>query len=216
MFTRNCPQCNLEITHTTKYNRDRCNRNKMLCKKCGIEKMKNSKKGKQLGMLQSWYNRPKVAGPFLRNCPICNKELSYCRKDIKDRAEKQNSICNSCSAKIYKKSWVYVINDNHTKKMTATKAGYNSYEEYITDLDNKKKYYRKVRKITRQQDITLLKNCDKLRGLCGVDGAYQLDHIIPISVAYELNMKPQDVGHLDNLQIIPWKDNLTKSNNVVM
>ena len=133
-----------------------------------------------------------------------------------DRANKLNSICNSCSTIIYKKSWTYVIKDEHIKKMAAKKAGYDTYEEYLQDLDSRKKYYREVRKITRQQDISILENYDKLRGLCGVNGAYQLDHIIPISVAYEKQMNPEDVGHISNLQIIPWKKNLSKSNKVLM
>ena len=216
MFIRNCPQCNIEITHTTKYNRDRCDKNKMLCRSCGIEKMKKSKQGKPLTMLSKWYYRPKIKGPFVRNCPKCNKELCYSRKDIRDRANKQNSICNSCSAKLYKKSWVNVIKNKHRQQMAATKAGYDTYDEYLKDLDNKKKYYREVRKITRQQDISILENYEKLRGLCGVNGAYQLDHIIPISVAYEKQMNPEDVGHISNLQIIPWKKNLSKSNKVLM
>jgi 5-methylcytosine-specific restriction endonuclease McrA len=216
MFIRNCPQCNIEITHTTKYNRDRCDKNKMLCRSCGIEKMKKSKQGKPLTMLGEWYSRPKIKGPFLRTCPECFVEIKYSRKDHMDRANKLNSICNSCSTIIYKKSWTYVIKDEHIKKMAAKKAGYDTYEEYLQDLDSRKKYYREVRKITRQQDISILENYDKLRGLCGVNGAYQLDHIIPISVAYEKQMNPEDVGHISNLQIIPWKKNLSKSNKVLM
>jgi hypothetical protein len=60
-----------------------------------------------------------------------------------------------------------------------------------------------------------LENFDKLRGLCGVNGAYQLDHIIPISVAYSKNLSPKQIGDITNLQIIPWKDNLQKSNKIL-
>lgn len=52
-------------------------------------------------------------------------------------------------------------------------------------------------------------NFDKI-GLCGVDGAYQLDHIIPIKFGFDNNICPWVIGHIDNLQIIPWMDNLIK------
>jgi hypothetical protein len=96
--------------------------------------------------------------------------------------------------------------------MAAKKAGYNSYDDYMKELDSRKKYYREVRNITRKQDLSLLENYDKIRGLCGVEGAYQLDHIIPISVGYSQSMLPAVIGSISNLQIIPWKDNLLKSN----
>jgi len=96
--------------------------------------------------------------------------------------------------------------------MAASKAGYDTYESYMNDLGARKKYYAAVRKITRQQDISILENYDKLRGLCGVEGAYQLDHIISVSVGYEQSISPEILGSISNLQIIPWKDNLIKSN----
>ena len=149
---------------------------------------------------------------YFRICPGCKKEIGYVRERARDRANKQNAVCNSCSSRIYKKSWQYVIKDEHIKKMSATKAGYNTFSDYMKDLDKKKKYYREVRRITREQDISILENYDKLRGLCGVDGAYQLDHIIPVSRGYEQGIPAKTIGCIDNLQIIPWRDNLLKSN----
>ena len=82
----------------------------------------------------------------------------------------------------------------------------------MKDLDAKKKYYRKVRRITNKQPLDQLENYDKLRGLCGVEGAYQLDHIISIDEGYRQNIPAEEIGHIANLQIIPWKRNLLKSN----
>ena len=94
--------------------------------------------------------------------------------------------------------------------MAAKKAGYTTYEAYLADLDNRKKYYREVRKITRQQDISLLENYDKLRGLCGVDGAYQLDHIKSINWGWENHIPAETIAEWGNLRMIPWKDNRDK------
>jgi hypothetical protein len=53
---------------------------------------------------------------------------------------------------------------------------------------------------------------DYPRGRCGIENAYQLDHIIPVQYGFENNIEPEIIGHKNNLQIIPWKDNLVKSN----
>lgn len=50
----------------------------------------------------------------------------------------------------------------------------------------------------------------ELRGLCGVSGAYQLDHIIPIKYGFDNNICSSIIGELNNLQLIPWKQNRTK------
>lgn len=36
---------------------------------------------------------------LIRKCPLCNRELSYKSKDAFNRANKENSICKSCSTK---------------------------------------------------------------------------------------------------------------------
>lgn len=174
--------------------------------------MSDEKKGKELTHLKFHYQRSKKHGPFVRNCPDCQKQMEYNRFDSLTRAIKQNTVCNSCSSYKYKKSWTHVIKDEHIKQMSAVKAGYDSFDEYMADLDKKKKYRRAVTIITRQQDISSLPNSDKLRGLCGVDGAYQLDHIISVDEGYKQQIAADQIGHINNLQIIPWKQNLLKSN----
>lgn len=217
-YQRECPNCKQTITYSQANNMVRAIRKKSVCNKCAIrntdeviEKIRQSCTGKKYPNRKSNTKVGKVLS-FKRNCPQCKKEMGYVTEFSFTRAIKQNAVCNSCSSKIYKKSWKYVIKDEHVKKMAAKKAGYDTYDAYMADLDNRKQYYREVRKITRQQDIRILENYDKLRGLCGVDGAYQLDHIIPVSVGYEQNIAPATIGHISNLQIIPWKDNLLKSN----
>ena len=217
-YERECPNCKTEIQYTDRSNFVRAINKNSLCNKCTvrntpevIEKIRSSMLGKTYPNRASNTQKGKDL-PFKRNCPNCNNELGYASQFSFNRAIKQNSVCNSCSSILYKKSWAYVIKEEHIKKMAAKKAGYTTYEAYLADLDNRKKYYREVRKITRQQDISLLENYDKLRGLCGVEGAYQLDHIIPVSAGYEQGLPAEKIGHISNLQIIPWKDNLLKSN----
>ena len=96
--------------------------------------------------------------------------------------------------------------------MAAKKAGFDTYQQYMDNLEVKKKYYREVRKITRKQNLTQLENYGKLIGLNGVPDAYQVDHIISIDEGFHNNIAPDIIGHITNLRIIPWKENLLKSN----
>lgn len=49
------------------------------------------------------------------------------------------------------------------------------------------------------------------RTLCGVEGGWQLDHIIPIKECYEKNISPEEASSIDNLRMLPWKDNLMRN-----
>jgi 5-methylcytosine-specific restriction endonuclease McrA len=51
-------------------------------------------------------------------------------------------------------------------------------------------------------------------GRCGVDGALQIDHIVPLTECYRLGLSPEEASHPSNLQILHWKENLRKSNRV--
>lgn len=221
IWVRNCPLCGADVKHTSRSNRDLMQSLGKLCATCGRTKMSNGKRGKHIPHLDAWYEQQRKQGEKTRrrkwryNCPKCGRKRVYSRKDGFVRASTNGTLCNSCSNIIYKKSWTYVITDEHIKKMAATKAGYETFEAYQSDLDQRKKYYRQVRKLTKQQPIHQLKNYNKLitnRGLNGTNGAYQLDHIIPVSRGYEQGLPPEKVADLTNLQIIPWKDNLLKSN----
>jgi len=50
---------------------------------------------------------------FKRNCPKCNKEILYSKKDSLKRAEKQNRLCISCS----------LIGNTHTKGISPPNKG---------------------------------------------------------------------------------------------
>jgi hypothetical protein len=48
------------------------------------------------------------------------------------------------------------------------------------------------------------------RTLCGVDGGYQLDHIVSVRECFDNKLSVEDCAKVENLQIIPWEDNLKK------
>ena len=146
---------------------------------------------------------------YKRKCPNCDFEITYNRKDNFNRAIKANTICNKCSAYKYKKTFKDIISDDAIKKMRATKAGFKNWEEYVEKYPKKQFYKREVWKYTYGNDLSILENFDK-RGRCGVDGAYQIDHIMSINYGWENKVPPQEIGHIRNLKMIPWQENRKK------
>lgn len=102
------------------------------------------------------------------------------------------------------------ISKNRTGK------GLKSKEHWI----DKKKYHKYCMDVKRHQykyrnEISKMKNFTKI-GKCGVKGAYQLDHIISKKFGYDNKIPAEHIGHICNLQIIPWEENLSKSDGCGM
>ena len=49
------------------------------------------------------------------------------------------------------------------------------------------------------------------RTVCGIKDGWQLDHIIPIKECYEKGMTPEEAASINNLRMLPWKDNLMRN-----
>jgi transcription elongation factor Elf1 len=101
------------------------------------------------------------------------------------------------------------VTSDQRMKGIAKRNGFNSYEEYRNSLPEWKKYRVDVLRITKQQPLHLLENYDK-RGVNGVPGTYTLDHIVSIRKGFNENIPPDQIGHISNLQMLPWEDNITK------
>lgn len=48
------------------------------------------------------------------------------------------------------------------------------------------------------------------RGRCGVDGAWQLDHIISVKEGFEKQIPVDVISAKENLQMLPWLENIRK------
>ncbi len=89
-------------------------------------------------------------------------------------------------------------------------------EEIIKELDSKpihecekglwRKYKRLVWKITKKQNLKKLSNFEN-RGFKN----YHLDHKVSIWYGYKNKLDPKMIGSIDNLEFIPYKDNMIKS-----
>jgi hypothetical protein len=54
------------------------------------------------------------------------------------------------------------------------------------------------------------------RTLAGVDGGYQLDHIVSIDYGWKNKMTVEELSCKENLQMLSWQDNRNKSNKVII
>lgn len=221
-WSRNCPKCDGLVYHTNKKCRDDAVIKKRTCGgKIGlnckvisqkqIQQLKNAFKGKPLNHNQK--NRRKKSEPtkFFRNCPNCRKVLYYADIGSIRYSEKRKTLCDSCTNYKYKKSWNNVITEDSIKKMRASKSGFSSWSEYQEKMPLWKKYKADVWKITYKSLKTnpRLKNYN-LRGLCGINGAYQIDHIIGVKYGFDNNIPTTAIGIYENLRMIPWKENRNK------
>jgi 5-methylcytosine-specific restriction endonuclease McrA len=87
------------------------------------------------------------------------------------------------------------------------------HPRWRTDRSEYSEYHAQVYSLTRRtykNNKEVLNPLDLPFGRCGVDGAYQLDHKISIKRGYELGLSAESLAGVDNLQVLPWKENRTK------
>jgi hypothetical protein len=93
-----------------------------------------------------------------------------------------------------------------------------NHPQYRDDTPKYKKYRKQVDLLT-EKNYVKYKNTinpdNKPRTLCGVEGGYQLDHIYPVYVGFVNKIAPEEIAKLENLRIIPWKENLIKKHNLL-
>ena len=95
-----------------------------------------------------------------------------------------------------------IINGNNTKIRKGI----------ITDVRERDEYYRYktvVSYLTSMHRKTLSKGF--ITGLAGEEGAHHMDHKYSILRGYQNNISPFVIGNINNLEMLPWEDNLSKS-----
>lgn len=75
------------------------------------------------------------------------------------------------------------------------------------------KYARKVRVLSEKNYVKykeIINPNNYPRTLCGVEGGYQLDHILSVRESFDKGLKIEDCANVKNLQMLPWRHNLEK------
>jgi hypothetical protein len=213
-YVRNCPNCNSEIKYKNPRSFKWADRDGKVCRSCYSKKLvetiqRKLENGETWGGPRSREKEKNLVKSHIRICPNCKSEMKYSRKDIMVSSERNNTVCNKCSTYIHNKTFNNIITEEHRKKMRASKAGFSSWEEYVEKYPKKQFYKREVWRLTYKHPLQTLTNWDK-RGRCGVDGAYQLDHIVSINEGWNGGIPAEEIAKWENLRMIPWKENRSK------
>lgn len=162
--------------------------------------------------------RFKVVSVLLRDLPKGSNIKVHCE-------------CDSCELK-FDRSYEILMRDTAKGRVLCPTCRYVAAGKAVTESQtgqkrlsilgdknpnynpNKTEFYRYCRAVTRatyanRHIYSKWENFDKI-GLCGVEGAYQLDHIMPKRYGFENGIPPEQIGDIQNLQIIPWLDNRIK------
>ena len=180
----------------------RITRIKKVCKICEqTYSVYKSAADKSLFCSRDCYNQSRA--PKTQTCVECNKDFTRDRK------------AKYCSRQCYyknvtppppmlKKGKQHPVIRSKMKKLGLTWGEYNNW------MEDKKRYRKEVWRITNQQPLNSLENYKMPRTLAGIEGGYQLDHIISIEEGWIMKKSPYIIGNINNLQFIPWEENLKK------
>jgi hypothetical protein len=163
----------------------------ILRKRWGISKKRGMKKG-----------TVKENTTFI-DCETCGKKLKkiFSRKTIR-----------FCSTKCMFES------EEHRKMLSSINRDYMQTEEYRKtiskpDTPEYRKYSNRVQTLTRKTYKLYKEQInpnDLPRGKAGENGCYHLDHKISVRYGFDNQIDPAIIADKNNLQMLPWKDNVIK------
>lgn len=87
------------------------------------------------------------------------------------------------------------------KRTKSTTPVYKRYKALVHRLSGK----------TYHDNIDIINPERYPRTLNGVEGGWQLDHIIPINECFALGMSAEEAAAVTNLRMLPWKHNLMRN-----
>jgi len=130
---------------------------------------------------------------------------------MKDKDFIENNFKNVLKTKRVK-TFVKKFGVDHPMKSEKIKKRLRKYFEEtgywlpLEKMDEFSKYYYDVWKFTNKNDLTQLKNFEK-RGKYN----YHLDHKYSIFMGFKNNILAEIIGNIANLEMIPWRENLSKN-----
>lgn len=150
---------------------------------------------------------PKNSNKMVRcKCDICPAEFDRKYQAVLDVRSKGRLLCYSC-ARLHAGLSNHIAQKGNPREFQRGE----KHPRWRHDKSEFSEYCRRVTRATHANKhiYSTWENFDKI-GRCGVEGAYQLDHIISKYHGFENGIPPEQIGDIQNLQIIPWLDNRIK------
>ena len=153
-------------------------------KQLGITVPRGSKKGKA----RPWQYKEEE-----RTCLVCNTKF------ITKPAHPKQYCSISCGVKNIDRSYMQTEEYKNSLRKDSTPA-YKRYANMVHKLSQK----------TYDLYKEEINPSNYVRGLAGETGVYHLDHIVSVRSGFDNNIPPEEMSRKENLQMLPWKENITK------
>lgn len=137
-------------------------------------------------------------------CDLCGEEFTQ-------RICRNTDTCYKC------RNYINLLgntNGSGNKGKILLKNRGENHPRWNPNKSEYRKYSSKVMSLTKRHKSiwSTWENADKI-GMCGVEGAYQLDHKVSIKYGFYNNIPAEIIASLANLEIITWESNRNKSGN---
>jgi hypothetical protein len=200
-FERKCPACGNLIKYKSYQGYESGIRKNSKCQKCGCGWMRGQTKDNNESikkMAEKVSNKWKEI--FNNGYEVWNKGLT------KDTHPSLQVIGEKRKGKKHTEEIKKLIS-YHSKSRWELGLYDNQYSEKYTEF---KKHQHKVHKLTHKIKHLIEGYDESKHGKMGIDGAYQIDHIIDIKYGFDNNIPAEEIASLKNLQFIPWEENIKK------
>ena len=141
--------------------------------------------------------------------------------------KRYKTFCKQCNTgfdtvpsenKLYCSKKCLFVNEEYLTKLKSVDKSYMKSEKYRKtlmkpDTPDYRRYRNRVTKLSEQtykENESFLNPHNYKRTICGIENGFQLDHIVGVRESYDAGRPPEEVSRLENLQLLPWKQNLMK------
>jgi hypothetical protein len=160
-------------------------------------------------------------GEYRYPCKGCAVEVRGSFEEVRDLLGK--TLCRRCMVAFFGRydahnpALIDVLAGKAAKKKRRTR--YLDPEAQWRLLEEEMRYADTVRRLSRtnlRKHPEILNPHRHKLGRSGVAGAYQLDHIVPVSVCWEYRVLVENASSLRNLQVVPWFVNLSRGDGIAI
>lgn len=151
-----------------------------------------------LEIVSDWDGRNST-GAECKPLPVTvrNKKCGHTFTSTAVNLLRRDVTCPIC-AKQYKTN---IINASSERRSNAWKQTATAWQKY-------KSIVVKLTRVSYTQNKEQINPNDYPQGRAGVEGAYHIDHIVPIWYCFDHNIPVEICAHPTNLQMLGWRDNV--------